>query len=102
MSEIITIDSELVTRFISTLDRLQDNLEVMTISCKPTLNGETYLTDKEVSERLKISRRTLQDWRNIGNIEFIQFEGKILYTESAIQRLLDKHYRKAWREPRNH
>ena len=96
MSEIITKDSELVTRFISTLDRLEDGLERLNESCKPTLNGETYLTDKEVSERLKISRRTLQDWRDSRKIEFIKFEGKIIYTESAIQRLLDKHYQKAW------
>ena len=96
MSEMITRDGELITRFISMLDRLQDDLERLDESCKPVLNGELYLTDKEVSERLKISRRTLQEWRNSGKIEFIQFEGKILYTESAIQRLLDKHYQKAW------
>ena len=96
MSEMITKDGELVTRFISMLDRLQDGLERLDESYKPAFNGELYLTDKEVSERLKISRRTLQEWRNSGKIEFIQFEGKILYTESAIQRLLDKHYQKAW------
>ncbi len=96
MSEIITRDGELVTRFISMLDRLQDGLDRLDKNCKPVFNGELYLTDKELSERLKISRRTLQEWRNSGKIEFIQFEGKILYTESAIQRLLDKHYQKAW------
>ena len=96
MSEMITRDGELITRFISMLDRLQDDLDRLNKSCKPLFNGELYLTDKELSERLKISRRTLQEWRNSGKIEFIQFEGKILYTESAIQRLLDKHYQKAW------
>ncbi|MFI3293721.1 MAG: helix-turn-helix domain-containing protein [Rikenellaceae bacterium] len=97
MGEIITHDSEQVTRFVDTLDSLQESLETMTLNCKPTLNGESYLTDKEVSERLKISERTLQDWRSKGIIDYIKFRGKVIYAESAIQRLLDKHFQKAWR-----
>ena len=33
---------------------------------QPLLGGEHYLTDRELSQRLKISRRTLQDYRNNG------------------------------------
>ncbi len=32
------------------------------------LGGEHYLTDRELSQRLKISRRTLQDYRNNGKL----------------------------------
>ena len=96
MSEIITIDSEQVTRFIATLDHLQDSLEVMAVSCKPTLNGESYLTEKEVSKRIRVSERTLQNWRSQGVVDFIKFSGKIIYAESAIQQLLDKNFNKAW------
>ena len=32
-------------------------------SYRPPLDGERYLTDGEVSELLRVSRRTLQDWK---------------------------------------
>jgi len=60
------------------------------------LNGEKYLTDKEVSEKLKVSRRTLQDYRNQGRIAYIQLGGKILYKESDIEKMLEDNYYKAW------
>lgn len=96
MSEIITQQDEQVVCFLNSLDCMVGGLERLVLNYKPPFRGESYLTDKEVSERLKISRRTLQEWRNNGKIEFIQLEGKILYTESALQRLLDKYYQKAW------
>ena len=52
--------------------------------------GEHYLTDRELSERLKISRRTLQDYRNNGILPYRQLGGKILYRESDIERVLQK------------
>ena len=96
MSKIITKQGESVIGFFKSLDRMLDGLEQLVASHKPSLKGETYVTDKELSERLNISRRTLQEWRNDGLIEYIQFEGKIIYAESAIQKLLDKHRRKSW------
>ena len=36
----------------------------------PTLGGERFLTDREVSARLKVSRRTLQDYRNNGVVSY--------------------------------
>ena len=97
MSEIITRDSEQVTRFTATLDRLEDDLRALVASCKPTLNGESYLTEKEVSKRIRVSERTLQNWRSQGVVDFIKFSGKIIYAESAIQQLLEKNFQKAWR-----
>jgi uncharacterized protein YihD (DUF1040 family) len=55
-------------------------------------------TDKEVSARLKVSRRTLQDYRNEGRIAYIQLGGKILYRESDIERMLNDGYRSAYRQ----
>lgn len=60
-------------------------------------NGERFFTDKEVSARLKVSRRTLQDYRNEGRIAYIQLGGKILYRESDIERMLADSYRSAYR-----
>ena len=60
MSEIVTKEDVQIVGFLDSLDRMLDGLETLVENYKPPLNGETYLTDKEVSERLKISRRTLQ------------------------------------------
>ena len=40
---------------------MHDSIENRIGNCKPMLNGERFLTDKDVSEQLKVSRRTLQE-----------------------------------------
>ena len=60
---------------------------------QPLLGGEHYLTDRELSQRLKISRRTLQDYRNNGILTYRHLGGKILYRESDIERVLQSCYR---------
>jgi len=67
-----------------------DGIENMTKNYRPTLGGERFLTDKEVSEKLKLSRRVLQDYRNEGRVPYCKLGGKILYRESDIQKLLDE------------
>ena len=53
---------------------------------RPLLNGERYLTDREVAEVLKVSRRTLQEYRNDGVLPYILLGGKVLYRESDLER----------------
>ena len=88
MSEMITKNHALVAQFGDTLDRLLDGIENFVANSRPTLGGERFLTDREVSERLKVSRRTLQDYRNNGVVSYYQLGGKILYKESDIERML--------------
>ena len=61
---------------------------------KPLFGGEHFLTGKEVCERLYISPRTLQDYRDRRIIPYTQFAGKILYRLSDINQLLQKNYRR--------
>ncbi len=95
-NELITMKTERIVSFFKSIDRMLDGIEGMVRNCKPTLGGERYLTDKEVSARLSVSRRTLQDYRNEGRIPYCQLGGKILYKESDLQRLLENGYWKAW------
>ena len=97
MSEMITKNHALVAEFGNSLDRLLDGIENFMANSRPTLGGERFFTDKEVSARLKVSRRTLQDYRNEGRIAYIQLGGKILYRESDIERMLADGYRSAYR-----
>lgn len=96
MSEIITKDNERVARLFGSLDRMLSGNERLVANHRPTLGGERFLTDKEVSTRLKVSRRTLQEWRTNGQIAYISLGGKVLYKESEIQKMLEKYHQKAW------
>jgi excisionase family DNA binding protein len=91
-NNLITKDHEKVKSFFFSLERILDGIENLVENYKPSLNGERYLTDKEVSERLKVSRRTLQDYRTDGKIPYYQLGGKILYRESDIEKMLNDNY----------
>lgn len=96
-NNLITKDNEQVVAFFKSLDRMLDGIENLTQNYRPMLNGERYLTDAEVAEKLKLSRRVLQDYRNEGRVPYCKLGGKILYRESDVQRMLDDGYREAFR-----
>ena len=96
MSEIIDGRNEQVSRFCKLLEQMSTGIRNLVGNYKAPLNGEHYLTDIEVSARLKVSRRTLQEWRNNGQISYILLGGKVLYAESDIQRMLERCYVRAW------
>lgn len=94
-NQVLTADDEQIASVLHALkkgiretDRLMENY-------RPPMNGERYLTDKEVSDMLKVSRRTLQEYRTARILPFIIFGGKVLYREYDLQQLLEENYRKA-------
>lgn len=97
MSELRTDSREWVHRIMGSLDRMLVGIENLAVRNRPVLGGERYLTDKEVSAQLKLSRRTLQDYRNEGRISYYQLGGKILYRESDIEKMLQENYREAYK-----
>ena len=60
---------------LRTLEQLERDLDRCVELSRPTLGGERYLTDRELSERLKISRRTLQEHRSSHEIPYYCFCG---------------------------
>ncbi len=56
--------------------------------------GERYLTDGEVAELLRVSRRTLPEYRNNRVLSFILLGGKVLYPEMGLRKVLEANYRK--------
>ena len=94
MSKIVNKESRSVVSFFKSLDRISESIQTLA-NHRPSLGGEHYLTDKEVSTRLKVSRRTLQDWRTNRQIAYIALGGKTLYRESDIQAMLERNHRKA-------
>ena len=60
---------------------------------KPLFGGEHFLTGKEVCNRLYISPRTLQDYRERRIIPYTQFAGKTLYKASDLEKILMMNYK---------
>ncbi|WBO83312.1 helix-turn-helix domain-containing protein [Hymenobacter yonginensis] len=56
-----------------------------------------WLDNAEAAALLKISKRTLQSWRDEGLIGFSQIGGKIYYNREEIDRMLLKHHHKPFR-----
>lgn len=96
-NEIRKKDHEWVRNFHSNFDRLLASLEKLFNQRQPSVYGNELLTDKEVSQLLKVSRRTLQDYRNNGILPYPQVGGKILYRASDIEQTLMNGYREAYR-----
>lgn len=71
---------------------IEKGLEKYGTTHRLILDGELYLTDIELSERLKINRRTLQDYRSAGKIPFYMVCGRVLYRQSDIEALLQEGY----------
>lgn len=59
----------------------------------PPLNGERYLTDEELSQRIKVNRRTLHEYRSQGVLPYIRMGGKLLYRESDIETMMNANHR---------
>lgn len=86
-----------VRAFFSLLENLSSRVEKIRDNNKPSLDAERYYTDKELAVKLKVSRRSLQDYRNNGILPYTQVGGKILYRASDIERVLTDGYKEAYR-----
>ena len=84
-------DMQVVLSAISSVSR---RIKEVAQTHKPLFGGEHFLTGKEVCERLYISPRTLQDYRDRKVIPYTQIAGKILYRLSDLQRILKENYRR--------
>ena len=93
-NNVITMDTESVTVLLQNMQKNSKWLSGFLESYSPPLDGERYLTDKEVAELLRVGRRTLQEYRNNRILPFILLGGKVLYPESELRKVLESNYRK--------
>lgn len=97
VNELITLRTEGVTDAMQSMKDIESLFDKETSNYRPLLDGERYLSDVEVSHRLKISRRTLQEYRDNGMIPYFKLGGKVLYRESDLERVLQGCYHPAYR-----
>lgn len=79
-------------QLISGIKGLTNRVRSIAQTHRPLFEGDIYLTGREVCERLFLSPRTLQDYRDKGIIPYTQIAGKILYRLSDINRILSENY----------
>ena len=90
--EIVNRETPEMKQLISGIQEISKGIREIAQTHRPLFGGEIYLTGREVCERLFISPRTLQDYRDKGIIPYTQIAGKILYRLSDINSLLQENY----------
>ena len=96
MAKVLNMENDEMQLFVSAQRSGGKRIGEVAETHKPLFAGELFLTGKEVCERLYISPRTLQDYRDRKIIPYTQFAGKILYKASDLEKILEENY-KSWR-----
>ena len=97
-NDLITLRTEGLVNAMQSMKDIEALFDKVTSNYRPLLNGERYLSDVEVSHRLKLSRRTLQDYRDNGTLPYFKLGGKVLYRENDLEELLQRCYHPAYKK----
>lgn len=93
--EVITIQTEAFQILLHRLENLESYFKHV---AKQQPLSEQWLDIEETCQLLKISKRTMQDYRDKGLISFSQIGGKIYVSASAIEEHLRNHTHKAFKK----
>ena len=86
--ETLTIESSAFQRIMEKLDQLESRVKS---NNRPLT--ETWLDNQDVCQLLHISKRTLQHYRDNGQIPYAQIGAKIYYKAKDIEKHLNDHYK---------
>lgn len=93
MSRTVNPSDENVKAFFDDIIEMLEIAEYIKNECKPMLCGKRFITDTQLAEKLNITKRALQDYRDKGLISYYRLDGKILYSEDDIDEFLKLSYR---------
>lgn len=89
-------ESPEVAKYFKNIKYIINVLERSQIRLGQILNGECYLTEDELAKVMKVTQRTLAEYRNRGKLPYYKFGGRILYKEKDITYILEKNKRNAF------
>ena len=95
--EITVLSADVINRLITTLDRVD---QVLDSKAKEQPLSEIWLDISETCMLLRISKRTLQSYRDKGILTFSQIGGKIYFRSVDIEKHLESHLVKAFAKKR--
>ena len=87
---VITMTTEAYMHLIGKIDAIAQNMD-RKVKEKPL--SDTWLDMQDTCHLLKISKRTLQTYRDNGTLPFSQVGGKIYFKASDIEKHLENHYK---------
>ena len=87
---VVTVQSEVWNSLQEILSEIKTSVEAK--KKQPLTNS--WLTIEETMAQLKVSKRTLQTYRDTGRIGFSKIEGKIYFKATDIEEFLERHYHK--------
>lgn len=92
IQSLLTKETPEIIRFFRNIGSLSEMLDKQEEKLRPVLNGERYITDCELAEQLKLTRRTLaeSEYRINGKLPYYKIGGKLLYKEKDILALLER------------
>ena len=96
IQSMLTKESPEIIRFFRNIEGLSEILDTQAEKFRPLLNGDRYMTDSELAGKLKLTRRTLADYRLNGKIPYYKIGGKLLYKEKDILVLLERNRMEAF------
>ena len=82
--------------FVCWMEQLSSKLDEI-LSCvkaRNILNGERLYDNQDLCLMLKLSKRSLQRYRSLGAIKYIQVGQKTLYYESDVRQFIKEHLSK--------
>jgi len=93
--EIITFESETYKELVAKILGIEKKIEA---ALNRPILGDEWLDNQDVCLLLKISKRTLQTYRDKGILPFSQIGAKIYYKAIDLQNHLQKHYVRAFKK----
>ena len=92
-NDVFTMEDEPIASVMQDMRKGSKWLSAFLENYRPPLDGERYLTDGEVAELLRVSRRTLQEYRNNRVLpSYFWREGALPGT--GLREVLEANYRK--------
>lgn len=97
-NDVFTMEDEPIASVMQDMRKGSKWLSAFLESYRPPLDGERYLTDGEVAELLRVSRRTLQEYRNNRVLPFILWEGRCFTRKRGCARCWKRTTASRWSE----
>ena len=91
--DVITIESDAFAQIMAKLKSLEEKFIELKNKAENPLKDK-WLDNQEMMQLLKISRRTLVNYRNQQGLPFTQVGSKMYYKASDIEKFLKKNYKK--------
>ena len=89
--EIVNIEARTFEAMLSKFEVFADRMEKL-CTLYGDMSQRTWLDNQDVCQILRISKRTLQVYREKGLIPFARIKHKIFYKPEDIQRFIDSTY----------